>query len=144
MTCPIAPARMTAPTSRGGMEEAPAFIHPLIAGSIDRCEIATTNCPGPAAGTGSLVTPQSEALGSPDGRAASRTWRLIEVTVRLPAGTPGVPSEGNPAESVRQLPHATRHISGAAGPEYRVRRGCSALLLRGSDLLGRGGGQPCG
>src|SRR5216683_2225185 len=50
-----------------------------MAGSMDRCETATTNCPGPGSGTGSVVSDQSVARGSPDGRAASRTWWLIDM-----------------------------------------------------------------
>ena len=57
--------------SRAQGQVSPA-IHPRIAGSTDTCETATTNCAG-RAGTGSLVIVQSEAVGSPDGRAASRT-----------------------------------------------------------------------
>ena len=48
-----------------------------MAGSMDRCETFTVNCPGPGSGTGSLVSSQSVARGSPDGRAASRTWWLV-------------------------------------------------------------------
>src|SRR5215831_4972156 len=48
-----------------------------MAGSMDRCEISTTNSPGTGAGTASLVNSQSPGRGSPDGRAARRTWRLV-------------------------------------------------------------------
>src|ERR1700688_4001885 len=48
-----------------------------MAGSMDRCEISVTNSPGPGVGTASLVNSQSEARGSPDGRSARRTWRLV-------------------------------------------------------------------
>ena len=65
-----------------------------MAGSMDRCEIATANCPGPGSGTASLVNSQSVARGSPDGRAASRTWRLIRDSVL--AGTGRLPKrDGN-------------------------------------------------
>jgi len=37
-----------------------------------------------------LVSSQSEACGSPEGRAASRTCRLIDDTQRLQQGTLGV------------------------------------------------------
>src|SRR5215470_677141 len=47
---------------------------------MDTYETATTNCPGPGAGTGSLVIVQSDAVGSPDGRAASRTCLFTWVT----------------------------------------------------------------
>src|SRR5215472_11045648 len=48
-----------------------------MAGSMDRCEISTTNSPGTGAGTASLVNSQSPGRGRPDGRAARRTWRLV-------------------------------------------------------------------
>ena len=48
-----------------------------MAGSTDRCETATTNCPSAGSGTSSVVSDQSVARGSPDGRAASRTWWLV-------------------------------------------------------------------
>src|ERR1700724_1423930 len=54
-----------------------------MAGSMDRCETFTVNCPGPGSSTGSLVSSQSVARGSPDGRAASRTWWLVGVIARL-------------------------------------------------------------
>lgn len=85
MTLPTAPARITAPISTGSMYDAPRFIHPRIAGSIDRCEIATTNSDSAGAGTGSVVSSQSEAVGKPLGRAASRIWWLVEF-IRAPSG----------------------------------------------------------
>src|SRR5215472_6502576 len=48
-----------------------------MAGSMDRCEISTTNSPGTGAGTASLVNSQSPGRGRPDGRTARRTWRLV-------------------------------------------------------------------
>src|SRR5580765_942655 len=82
-TRPTAPARMTAPISTGGTYEAPAFIQPRMAGSTDRCETATTNCPSAGSGTSSVVSDQSVARGSPEGRAARRTWRLVSGMRRL-------------------------------------------------------------
>ena len=66
-----------------GDEDAPAFIQPRMAGSTEMCETATVNWPGPGAGAGSLVSSQSVARGSPDGRAASRTWWLVSDIWRL-------------------------------------------------------------
>ena len=83
VTRPTAPARMTAPISTGGTYEAPAFIQPRMAGSTDRCETATTNCPSAGSGTSSAVSDQSVLRGSPDGRAASRTWWLVSGMRRL-------------------------------------------------------------
>src|SRR6202035_6094172 len=68
---------MTSPSSTASMYDAPAFIHPRIAGSREMCEISATSCPAPGAGTGSSVSSQSDGLASPDGRAARRTWWFI-------------------------------------------------------------------
>src|SRR5229473_2511453 len=66
------------------MYDAPAFIQPRIAGSREMCEISATSCPEPGAGTGSSVCSQSDGFGSPDGRAARRTWRFIAVMYGSP------------------------------------------------------------
>ena len=52
-----------------------------MAGSMDRCETSTMNCPSAGSGTSSVVSDQSVARGSPDGRAASRTWWLVRDSV---------------------------------------------------------------
>src|SRR6266566_5006347 len=90
-----------------------------MAGSMDRCETCTVTCPGPGSGAGSLVSSQSVARGSPDGRAASLTWWLV--------GTPLV-------EDMRRLLKARRDVSGpGVKPLSRRRhgaRGCAARVAQ--------------
>src|SRR5450432_1856861 len=90
---------------------------------MDRCETATTNSPGPGAGTGEVVISQSDACGSPDGRAASRTWWLIAFIVRLLSRSQEQGRKGNPAERTRL----------ARMQENRARRVTDALRERGID-----------
>src|SRR2546430_14726545 len=56
VTRPTAPARMTAPISTGGTQEAPAFIQPRMGGAADRGETAPTDCPPAGPRTAPVVT----------------------------------------------------------------------------------------
>ena len=76
-TRPTPPARMTAPILTGGTYERPSFIQPRMAGSSDSSSVWTSTSPGPGSATGSSVWSHTSAVGSPDGRAARRTWRLV-------------------------------------------------------------------
>src|SRR5438128_8353621 len=76
-----------------------------MAGSMDTCETATTNCPGPGSGTASVVSDQSVARGSPDGRAASRTWWLIDMRA---------PPDGNDSPAG----YRSQHALGAGDPVH--------------------------
>ena len=93
---PIPPARITSPIPTGGTYERPSFIQPRIAGSSDRYSSCTVNCPSEGSGAGSSTYSQSDGLGSPTGRAASRHCAFIavigasllerELVPRMPAG----------------------------------------------------------
>ena len=72
MTRPIAPASITVPIATGAVPTGLGAIQRRIAGSTDTYSTATTNSPGSGTGTGTVVSSQSDAFGSPDGRAARR------------------------------------------------------------------------
>ena len=72
MTRPTAAVSITAPIAIGSTREDVALIQVSIAGSTDRYATATMNSPGPGTGTASVVSFQSDGVGTPTGRAASR------------------------------------------------------------------------
>src|ERR1700733_7901198 len=65
------------------MYERRSVIHPRIAGSTEMYLTSITSSPPPGTGTGSAVSPQFDATGSPTGREMSRSWRLMAFITRL-------------------------------------------------------------
>src|SRR5271155_1664623 len=99
-----------------------------MAGSIDRWETATTNSPDPGGGTASVVSSQSEGLGSPDGRAARRTCWLgtVMFCLRCASGSGGrtavedeLGTGGIGALVRREVDERTGHLVRSADASHR-------------------------
>src|ERR1700756_5203913 len=80
-----------------------------MAGSTDRCETVTTSCPSAGSGTSSVVSDQSVARGSPEGRAARRIWWLVS-DMRAPPSARSDDRTLMPAEPGRQPGDASRRL----------------------------------